>query len=149
MVENALKSLTSNGVILQRDAWVGEAEACERVQPAPAVGTCRAIVKCVHALNVDAQVGGGGRVWARGRLQAGRGLLPAYTACCGPAGRASGLANGWHVCLCVRSTGGGCGGSTRACCLADRLLHSDSDTTAALCGERRPGRGKGPLCITA
>ena len=56
MVENALKSLTSNGVILQRDAWISEAEMCERVQPQPAVGTCRAIVKCVHALNVDAQV---------------------------------------------------------------------------------------------
>ncbi|GLC38459.1 hypothetical protein PLESTB_001727900 [Pleodorina starrii] len=54
IVGRAIKSLGANGVVVHRDAWMKEAENAERSQPAPHVATCRAIVRCVHGLGVDA-----------------------------------------------------------------------------------------------
>lgn len=53
IVARAIKSLSTNGVVIHRDAWVKEAENAERTQP-PMVATCRAIVKAVCGLGVDA-----------------------------------------------------------------------------------------------
>ncbi|KAG2489786.1 hypothetical protein HYH03_011736 [Edaphochlamys debaryana] len=54
IVGRALKSLSANGVVIHRDAWIKEAENAERSQPSAHVGTCRAIVRCVHCMGVDA-----------------------------------------------------------------------------------------------
>ena len=52
IVARSLKSLAANGVIIKRDEWLKEAEACERAQPGMVV-TCRAIVKHVVGLGVE------------------------------------------------------------------------------------------------
>ncbi|GIL57404.1 hypothetical protein Vafri_12583 [Volvox africanus] len=54
IVARAIKSLSTNGVVIHRDAWMKEAENAERSTPAPHVFTCRAIVRAVHSLGVDA-----------------------------------------------------------------------------------------------
>jgi MinD superfamily P-loop ATPase len=47
IVSRALKSLQSHGVVISREAWLKEAEAAERAQPA-CVHTCRceALLQC-------------------------------------------------------------------------------------------------------
>eukprot|EP00198_Chlamydomonas_reinhardtii_P003302 XP_001692638.1 splicing factor, component of the U4/U6-U5 snRNP complex [Chlamydomonas reinhardtii] len=52
IVGKALKSLSANGVVIHRDAWIKEAENCERSSP-PQLVTARAIVRCVAGLGVD------------------------------------------------------------------------------------------------
>ncbi|KXZ45962.1 hypothetical protein GPECTOR_49g546 [Gonium pectorale] len=54
IVGRAIKSLSTNGVVIHRDAWIKEAENAERSTPSPHVLTCRAIVKNVCSLGVDA-----------------------------------------------------------------------------------------------
>ncbi|EFJ46600.1 hypothetical protein VOLCADRAFT_62457 [Volvox carteri f. nagariensis] len=54
IVARAIKSLSTNGVVIHRDAWMKEAENAERSTPAPHVLTCRAIVRTVYSLGVDA-----------------------------------------------------------------------------------------------
>ncbi|GFR44314.1 hypothetical protein Agub_g5438 [Astrephomene gubernaculifera] len=54
IVGRAIKSLSTNGVVIHRDAWIKEAENAERSQPAPHTATCRAIVRSVCGLGVDA-----------------------------------------------------------------------------------------------
>ncbi|KAG2447955.1 hypothetical protein HYH02_006984 [Chlamydomonas schloesseri] len=52
IVGKALKSLSANGVVIHRDAWIKEAENAERSVP-PQLVTARAIVRCVAGLGVD------------------------------------------------------------------------------------------------
>eukprot|EP00882_Tetradesmus_deserticola_P002717 GHRQ01002888.1.p1 GENE.GHRQ01002888.1~~GHRQ01002888.1.p1 ORF type:complete len:911 (+),score=473.90 GHRQ01002888.1:1197-3929(+) len=52
IVARALKSLQSHGVVISREAWLKEAEAAERAQPA-CVHTCRAIVSEIVGLGVE------------------------------------------------------------------------------------------------
>ncbi|CAG9460105.1 unnamed protein product [Pedinophyceae sp. YPF-701] len=52
IIPRAIKSLQANGVVIDRDAWLKEAEACERLDP-PLRHTCRAIVAAVVGLGVE------------------------------------------------------------------------------------------------
>lgn len=52
IIERAIKSLRANGVVIDREAWMKEAETCERLTP-PMVATCRAVVKAVVGLGVE------------------------------------------------------------------------------------------------
>lgn len=102
IVARSLKSLAANGVIIKRDEWLKEAEACERAQPGMEV-TCRAIVKHVVGLGVeeedrertwlaDAEVGGLGAGTWRWGCAACVALLSAGKCCGWLAGAAVGAA---------------------------------------------------------
>lgn len=52
IIKNSIKSLTANSVVIDREAWLKEAEAAERASP-PMVQTCRAIVAAVIGLGVE------------------------------------------------------------------------------------------------
>ncbi|KAK2076843.1 hypothetical protein QBZ16_005070 [Prototheca wickerhamii] len=52
IVPRALKSLAANGVVIDRDWWLREAEAAERAAP-PFPATCRAIVAAVVGVGVE------------------------------------------------------------------------------------------------
>ncbi|KAK9825509.1 hypothetical protein WJX74_002649 [Apatococcus lobatus] len=52
LIENAIKSLANNSVVIDRDSWLKEAEGAERSQP-PLVATCHAIVAAVIGLGIE------------------------------------------------------------------------------------------------
>ena len=52
IIPRALKSLQANGVSIEREWWLKEAEAAERVEP-PMLMTCRAIVSSIVGLGVE------------------------------------------------------------------------------------------------
>lgn len=52
IIPRSLKSLASNGVVIDREWWLKEAEAAEKLQP-PMTATCRAIVSAVVGLGVE------------------------------------------------------------------------------------------------
>jgi pre-mRNA-processing factor 6 len=52
IIPRSLKSLASNGVVIDREWWLKEAEAAERLQP-PMTATCRAIVSAVVGIGVE------------------------------------------------------------------------------------------------
>lgn len=49
IINRALKSLQSAGVVVQRESWMKEAEAAEKGHP-PSLATCKAIVNAVVEL---------------------------------------------------------------------------------------------------
>ncbi|KAK9809995.1 hypothetical protein WJX72_003070 [[Myrmecia] bisecta] len=52
ILDRAIKSLQQNSVIIDRDAWLKEAEAAERSQP-PMITTCQVIVKLVIGMGIE------------------------------------------------------------------------------------------------
>lgn len=54
IIPRGIKSLATNGVVIDRDWWLKEAEASEKSQP-PMAATCRAIVKEVVGHGVEEQ----------------------------------------------------------------------------------------------
>ncbi|CDY48448.1 BnaA08g11570D [Brassica napus] len=52
IIEKGLKALQSEGVVINRERWIEEAEACERTG---AVATCKAIIESVIGFNVEEQ----------------------------------------------------------------------------------------------
>ncbi|KAH0915331.1 hypothetical protein HID58_029777, partial [Brassica napus] len=52
IIEKGLKALQSEGVVINRERWIEEAEACERTG---AVATCKAIIENVIGFNVEEQ----------------------------------------------------------------------------------------------
>ncbi|XP_009108789.1 protein STABILIZED1 [Brassica rapa] len=52
VIEKGLKDLQSEGVVINRERWIEEAEACERTG---AVATCKAIIENVIGFNVEEQ----------------------------------------------------------------------------------------------
>ncbi|CAF1711609.1 unnamed protein product [Brassica napus] len=52
IIEKGLKALQSEGVVINRETWIEEAEACERTG---AVATCKAIIENVIGFNVEEQ----------------------------------------------------------------------------------------------
>jgi pre-mRNA-processing factor 6 len=52
IIPRAIKSLQANGVTIERDAWLKEAESAERADP-PMLATCRSIVTAVVGLGVE------------------------------------------------------------------------------------------------
>jgi pre-mRNA-processing factor 6 len=54
IIDRGLKSLMAHGVIIDRDAWLKEAETSEKNMP-KMIGTCQAIVKAVVELGIEDQ----------------------------------------------------------------------------------------------
>jgi len=54
IIDRSIASLTANSVVIDREAWLKEAEAAERATP-PMTATCRAIVTAVVDLGVEAE----------------------------------------------------------------------------------------------
>lgn len=52
IIQRAIKSLVNNGVAIQRDWWIKEAELCEKSEP-PMLATCKAIVKEVVGYDIE------------------------------------------------------------------------------------------------
>ncbi|GBF98664.1 hypothetical protein Rsub_11658 [Raphidocelis subcapitata] len=52
VINRAIKSLSANGVVISREAWLAEAESAERASP-PMTATCASIVRDVIGLGVE------------------------------------------------------------------------------------------------